>query len=207
MTILLLRHHDFRTMTRVILILAGPTQWDDEDRLVGNHPLPLTDGARAAISGIIEHLPQRVTSVYRASKNEACDQVAKMVASQFKIRARESAALDEVDLGLWEGLTRAELTFRFPSVFPEWEESPLAVNPPDGEPLPEAIERIRGGLSGILRRNRGVTIALPLRPMAMQIALGILRRENPEAFAAHLHNSSPVETIEIADNDLYQFIA
>ena len=34
-------------MTRVVLIKAGPTPWDVEQRIAGNLPLPLTDDALA----------------------------------------------------------------------------------------------------------------------------------------------------------------
>jgi phosphoserine phosphatase len=189
-------------MTRVVLIHAGPTHWDDEDRLVGNHPLPLTDQAQASIRHIVDGLQMTVSAVYRFSKNEACDQAARIVASRFALRPRDNAALEEVNLGLWQGLTRSELHFRFPSVFPEWEQNPLAINPPDGEPLAEAIERLRGAMKRILRRNRGEKVALSLRPMSMQIAYGLLRGQNDPSIAGHLHNASPAETIDVPDEDL-----
>jgi broad specificity phosphatase PhoE len=189
-------------MTHILLIHAGPTPWDVEDRLVGNHPLPLTDLARATIEGIVKNLAYPISVIYRFRKNEAVEQAAKIVAERFQLRPHESTALDEVNLGLWQGLTRADLKFRFPSVFPQWEENPLAVNPPDGESLPDAIVRLQTGIKRILRRNRGVAIALPLRPMAMQITLGLLRGETPEQIAGHLHNTSAVETITLS-NDLH----
>jgi broad specificity phosphatase PhoE len=190
-------------MTHLLLIHAGPTPWDVEDRLVGNHPLPLTDLARATIDGVVRNLQYPISVIYCFRKNEAADQAAKIVAVRFGLRPRDSAALDEVNLGLWQGLTRSELRFRFPTVFPQWEENPLAVNPPDGESLPDAINRIQAGIKGILRRNRGVAVALPLRPMAMQITIGLLRRETPEQIAGHLHNTSAIETINLS-NDLRQ---
>jgi len=194
-------------MTHILLIHAGPTPWDEEDRLVGNHPLPLTDEARTAIEQITQGLTYPISVVYRFKKNEAADQAAKIAAAPSKLRLHDSAYLDEVNLGLWQGLTRADLRFRFPSVFPQWEENPLAVNPPDGESLEEAVERVKEGLKRILRRNRGVAIALPLRPMAMQIALGVLRGEEAPAIATHLHNLSAVEKIEITTDDLQRFVS
>ena len=148
-----------------------------------------------------------MTSVYRFRKNEACEQAAKIIAARFNLRPRDSVALDEVNLGLWQGLTRSELRFRFPTVFPEWEESPLTVNPPDGELLADAIQRLGSGLKRILRSNRGGSIVLALRPLAMQIILGLLRQEDAQTIAGHLHNVAPVETIEIADNELRRYVA
>jgi len=186
-------------MTRVILIHAGPTPWDVEDRIVGNHPLPLTELGLASVQGVVANLPAGVTAVYRNRKNEACEQVAQLVAQRFRLKPHHTAALDEVNLGLWQGLTRAELRFRHARVEEQWRENPLAVHPPEGERLEDAIERLGHALRTILRRNRGGTVVLALRPMAMQIALGLLQHEDAATIAAHLRNSSPVETIELAD--------
>jgi len=194
-------------MTHLLLVQAGPTPWEVEDRLVGDNPLPLTDLGRVTIEGIVRSLPYPLSVICRFKKNEACDQAAKIMAAPYGIRPRDNVALNEVNLGLWQGLARSDVRFRFPSVFQEWEENPLAVTPPDGESLPDAIERLRGGLKRLLRRNRGVAIALPLRPMAMQIILGLLRREDIQTIAGHLHNLAAVETIDIEDDDMYQFIS
>ena len=93
-------------------------------------------------------------------------QAAALVAARFEIKARDEPGLEEVGLGLWEGLTRDDLRFRFPTVYPQWEEEPLAVNPPDGEPLPDAIARLSEALAQVRRRARGAATALALRPMA-----------------------------------------
>lgn len=193
-------------MTHILLIHAGPTPWDVEDRLVGNHPLPLTDLGRSTIEGIVQNTSYQVSVVYRFKKNEASEQAAKIVQSRFKMPIRDSAALDEVNLGLWQGLTRSDLNFRFPTVFSQWEENPLAVNPPEGETLLDAIVRIQSALKRILRRNRGIAIAFPMRPMAMQITLGLLRRETPQQIAGHLHYTSAVETIDLTHEQLQELI-
>jgi broad specificity phosphatase PhoE len=183
--------------TRVVLIEAGPTPWDAEGRIVGSRPLPVTAEGIDAIRHLLDALAGRVNSVYRTAQNEACDQVAKLISQRFGLRLRDNKDLETVNLGLWEGLTPEEVRFRFPTVFPQWQEHPLAVTAPDGEPLPRAINRIGQALNRILRRNRNLTIALALRPMALQIAAGTLRRENHESIAAHLHESQPIATIEV----------
>lgn len=193
-------------MTRIVLIHAGPTPWDQEDRLVGNHPLPLTEEGRETIRQTVSALKHPLTEVYRFKKNEACEQAARIIAAPFELRPRDSSALDEVNLGLWQGLTRTEWRYRYPKVVEQWRENPLSVKPPEGESLGEAIERLRGGLGRILRRNRGVTIALALRPYAMQIMLGLLRREDAFAIAGHANGIAAMETVEIGDHALHEFL-
>jgi broad specificity phosphatase PhoE len=183
--------------TRVVLVEAGPTPWEAEGRIVGSRPLPLTAQAIDAIRHRLETLGSTINSVYRTAGNEACDQVAKLIAQKFGLRPRDNPELETVNLGLWEGLRPEELRQRFPTVFPQWQEHPLSVTPPDGEALAGAIDRIGAALKRILRRNRTLTVALALRPMAFQIAAGILRRENHDQIAGHLHESAPIATIEV----------
>lgn len=189
-------------MTRVVLIQAAPTHWDAEGRLAGRQTLPLTDEARSAIESLVQGLDFPIDAVYRSTGNEASDQSAKIVAGKYQLRPRGSGELDELNVGLWEGLRPEEIRARFPSAFPRWEENALGVNPPDGEPLADAIERLRGALRRILRRNRGDCVALVLRPMALQIILGLLRLQSSEQIGSHLHNRTPIETIDVADEDL-----
>jgi probable phosphoglycerate mutase len=191
----------------IVLIHAGPTQWDVEGRLAGNHPLPLTVEARAGVVDVASRFGASVSDVYRFKKNDACNEAADIVAKAAKIRMRESGDLDEVNLGLWQGLTESDLKFRYPKAYAQWDQNPLAVNPPEGEPLSDAIDRLRGGLRRILKRKHGLTLALPLRPMAMQIMLGVLRGEEPPTIASHLRILVPVETIDLPDEKLQSVIS
>jgi broad specificity phosphatase PhoE len=193
-------------MTRVVLIQAGPTPWDEEERLAGAHTLPLTDGALESIRALVERIDYPVHAVYRAARNEAADQAAKVVALKFHLRPRDAPELDEINLGLWQGLRGPEVKSRFPSAFARWQENALSVNPPEGEALSDAIGRLRGALGKVLRRNRGHAVALALRPMAMQIVAGIFRLQSPEQIGQHLHDRTPVETIDVADEDLQRYL-
>src|SRR3954471_23367725 len=158
-------------MTRVLLIKAGPTQWDLEMRISGNLPLPLTDDARKDIAAMIETLPP-IDSVYRCKTNDACDDVAQMIAARHNIRARDNEQLEAWGVGLWQGLRFEDLRQRYPTVLEQWEESPETVVPPEGESFIDAIARLRDATRRILRRNRGYTVAIVLRPTALQIVAG-----------------------------------
>jgi broad specificity phosphatase PhoE len=184
-------------MTHVLLINAGPTPWDAEGRLGGNHSLPLTVDGEIAITKMLKAIQAPVTAVHTCRANEACEQAARIVAREFNLKIRDNELLEPISLGLWQGLTPAELRYRFPSVFAQWEENPLSVNPPEGESLADAADRMRGALGKIFRRNRDEDeVAIVTRPHSLQILLGLLRGEPLPAIAAHLHDATPVERIE-----------
>lgn len=112
---------------------------------------------------------------------------------------RDNPDLDEVGLGLWQGLVPEEIRLRFPTVYPKWEEEPLVVTPPDGEPLEAAIRRIESAARRIIYRNRGRCVALALRPMALQIAAGLLHGRSSADIAKRLHHRQAMETIEVKE--------
>ena len=186
-------------MMLVTLIHAGPTPWDEEDRMAGGQTLPLAEDALGRITELAQSIALPVTALYYCESNEASQEVVRALAERFKVRPRDKDGLCGYRLGLWEGLTRSELRRRFPSVFPQWEENPLAVNPPEGETLPQVIARLREAVVKILKRHREGSIVLVLRPLALQIALGVLREESAEKIASHLQKGTAMETIELDD--------
>ena len=186
-------------MTRVILIHAGPTPWDVANRLTGAQSLPLTPDALASIRSLVNAIANPPTSLYLHKANEACREAGRLMAEKFDLRIRDSEALGEMRLGLWEGLTRDEVRRRFPTVIPQWQDEPLSVRPPEGESLGEAIDRVRPAIEKILKRNREGIVALVVRPLVMQVIHGLLRGETPEAIAKHLNHVDVMETIDVAD--------
>jgi broad specificity phosphatase PhoE len=188
-------------MTRVVLIKAGPTPWDAEKRIAGNQPLPLTEEGRTKLSALVEKLP-KIDAVYRCKSHDACDEIARLVASRNNLKPRDSEHLDAWNLGLWQGLRFEDLEQRYPSVMEQWQDSPTKIVPPEGESFIDAIARLHDAMKKILRRNKGYTIALAVRPSALHIIAGILRRETPEQIASHLQNDTPMETIELGDDVL-----
>jgi probable phosphoglycerate mutase len=187
--------------TRVLLIEASPTPWDLENRLVGNSSLPLTAEGIDELRHRLDNVRLKVEAVYRPAGNEACAQAGQILAKKYRVRARDNPDLNEMGLGLWQGLLPDEIRRRFLTVYSRWLEEPLAVMPPDGEPLQSAIDRIGSAVKRIIRRNQNSGVAMALRPMAMQIARGVIKQESAAQIASHLHGRQRLETIELNSVD------
>jgi broad specificity phosphatase PhoE len=67
---------------------------------------------------------------------------------------REKEELHEVNLGHWAGLTEAEFRERFPSVHQMWRDDPTAIQPPEGESLDEAGNRLDAAVAAVMKRSR-----------------------------------------------------
>jgi broad specificity phosphatase PhoE len=184
-------------MIRILLFNAGPTKWDVEERLVGNASLPITPEAHQSIERLVASLTSPIDRVYRPRQNEACDQAARIVARHFKLRPHDEPGLEEPNCGLWQGLCVSELRSRYESSYGQWLEDPLSVRPPEGESIEDASKRIRASLRRVLKRADGVTTALAVRPMAMQLLLASLRGESLPQFGKSLHDTTAMEAIEL----------
>ena len=123
-------------------------------------------------------------------------------------QTKATAELNEVDLGLWEGLTRAELQRRDPKVYKRWCEDPSAVRPPDGEEFAAVQDRIRETLARIIRKGNDAVGAVVLGPLAMTAARCILESSGVIGVLA-TQGMQPIayRTVPCEISDDYGFVA
>jgi broad specificity phosphatase PhoE len=153
------------------LICAGETSWESDRRLHGSTDLPLAPAGRASITSATEHLQAgRVAMVYHPD-TEAAAETARLVALAVGTKHKAMDDLGDPNLGLLEGLSVQAFEERYPKRHRLWEEDPLSVNPPEGEPLAEARARIFAAISRLLKRSRSEEVAVVLGPLG----IGLLR--------------------------------
>jgi probable phosphoglycerate mutase len=106
---------------RVVLLRHGRTDWNATGRFQGQLDSPL-DGigraqAEAAAIAVAPMAPDAIVSsdLSRAADTAAALSAATGVAVTFDVRLRE------IDLGEWQGLTRAEARSRFPEEYAGWQ--------------------------------------------------------------------------------------
>lgn len=154
---------------KVVLVPCGASEWHKARRLLGRVELPLTEAGRTQCAAWAEGLRGAgVTRIYHAG-DELATATAACLAERLAVPTKSLTALREVDLGLWAGLTEAQLRTRYPSAHRELCESPLHVQPPGGEELSAAGERLRSCLRKQVRRNGADIVAVVLRPLALAL--------------------------------------
>jgi len=153
-------------MTRLLLIPSGLTDWHEQQRIAGDTDLPLSEeGVRQAEGHGPLVAPFNPTAVY-SGPGESAKQAAGVIAKNLGLRARSIAALKEVGLGHWQGLTQEEFEDRFERVAKAWENDPLAVTPPEGESLGAAEKRLCDALLKLVKSRPDETIVVVLGPLA-----------------------------------------
>lgn len=132
---------------RILLVQSGGTEWDRDTRLLGSADLPLRTDELERLESLFVGLPgrvgERMPSAILSGPSEGCRQTADLVASSLggaKTKAVE--ALDDLNLGLWEGTCGEDLEGRCPSIYKQWAEDPGSVTAPKGEDLASLEARI-----------------------------------------------------------------
>lgn len=160
-----------RSFIIVSLMQCGQTQWEREERVHGASDLPLSNAGRAAASGDAQGLAGiKAPTVYHPP-DEAAAETAKIIGGFVSGRARVVEELADPNLGILEGLHLREFEDRYPKRFKQWEEDPLSLIPPEGEPFADARQRVFRAVAKVLKKSRAEEVPIVLHP----VALGLLR--------------------------------
>lgn len=180
----------------LVVVRHGRTEWNATGRFQGRADPPLDEvGEEQAIRVGAELAdwfaragwpPPTILSsdLKRAAATAAA------VATAFSCAYRTDPALREVDVGGWEGLTRAEAERRFPEEFTRWAAG-CDVARGGRETLAAAGRRVARRIAGALERVPEGTLLVVAHGMALQSALGQLRAGGSIVFSGeppHLGN-------------------
>ena len=165
--------NEFNLKPRIILVRAGSTDLDDQDRIVGALDMPLSsEGEREARAIALDLKDFGIIAIFSAS-GLASQQTARQLSRAGEIRVRVDENFVNLNYGLWHGKSRSELKENQPRLYRQWQDNPDSICPPDGEPIEAARERVRVVLKKILRKHKTGAIAI----VAPDPLLSILRSE------------------------------
>lgn len=137
-------------MATLLLVRHGETDWNRDHRWQGHTGPPLNDTGRRQAASLAEQITS-VEAVY-SSDTERAFETAVILARRHGLAVQTDARLREVNFGLWEGLTRAEITERFGGEFSRWSSGESST--PDGGEADEMMaERVLAALHEIAERH------------------------------------------------------
>ncbi len=84
----------------------------------------------------------------------------------------------EMDFGVLEGLRYEEIIKKYPGLYKSWINNPLNIKIPKGESLKDLCKRVKEGLSSILSKHKGKTLALVTHGGPIKIILSDIMRDN-----------------------------
>ena len=127
---------------RLLLIRHGSTLDNEQGRLTGQADVPLSPlGERQAVL-LGERLANETLDIIVTSDLQRARATGAAIAHYHQIPVYEDAAIREISLGEWEGVTLSELMERDAEAITRWQNEPLNVKPPGGETITQLHDRV-----------------------------------------------------------------
>ncbi len=161
-------------MSQILLIRPGCTEFDEQQRIQGTLDLPLSARGEEQFAQILRELAPISLDVIFTSPCEPARKTATALGAARGLAVKEIETLHNVNHGLWQGMKIDEIRRKHPKVFKQWQESPEAICPPNGETLAEAVDRVRKALEKPLRKkgNLAIVAADPLASIVCAVVCG-----------------------------------
>lgn len=148
-------------MTELLFIRHGYSEGNKGHCFSGQRDFPLDEAGRLQAQEVAAYLQSayRIDAIYASDLCRAVDTV-KPLAEALSLPIHTTAALREVDVGLWEGVLREEVERRYPEAYALYLTSPGLVRFDGGESFAEMRARALCAIRKIVAENEGKTVAI-----------------------------------------------
>jgi probable phosphoglycerate mutase len=143
-------------VTTILLARHGETDWNRENRFQGHADPPLNETGRAQAAELAAALGNEPLAAVYSSPLRRAFETAQIVGAPHGLEPVPVDALREVDVGSWQGLTRAEIQERFPEQFARWLDYEQGWE--DGETYDEMGQRVLAALLQLAAAHKGERI-------------------------------------------------
>jgi broad specificity phosphatase PhoE len=176
---------------RLLLIRHGQTDWNMEGRWQGMVDIPLNPEGRDQALALADHLSEHpITAVYSSDLQRAY-QTALALGERKGLTVQTDARLRELNLGVFQGLTHAEISERYPVEMAAMRDDYMDFVMPDGESRRAMQARAAAALDDILAREPdGAEIAVVTHGGTIRVILLRLLNDDPQVTRLPIGNTS-----------------
>lgn len=157
--------------TTIYLVRHGQTEWNIEQRMQGHRDSPLTANGILQAQWLGESLRgDKLDAVYTSSSGRAV-QTAKLIAADRDVAIRQSDALREIGLGVWEGVRQSEVKERDPEGFRRFWEDPASFAVEGGESYAQVRRRAEVELRRIVTAHPGESVLIVTHTVVVKLLM------------------------------------
>ncbi len=146
--------------TLLYLVRHGRVLGAESRRFIGHLDVPLSPSGETEILAVSRRLARAGLAAVYSSDLVRARRSAELIAAPHNLTARIVAALREMAMGRWEGLTAEEIQRREPEAFREWMARIGEFSFPEGESAKNLAARVWPTVEGILAGHPGEPIAI-----------------------------------------------
>ena len=168
------------SLSKVIFIRHGQTDFNKEHRLQGALPVPLNDCGRLQSKLLAEHLRTVTIDALYSSPRQRARETAQIIAKILGKKVHEDERLGEIVFGDFESHTFAEVKSLYPSAYRKWESGYRAYRVPGGESRIDVQLRMQAIWNEITSLRDLETVAIVGHSSALMILLASMFARLPE---------------------------
>jgi probable phosphoglycerate mutase len=157
---------------RLVLLRHGATEWNLTDRAQGHTDVPLDDLGRAQAAAVAPYLASLGPAAIWSSDLSRAAETAAMVGAAAGVEVKHDARLREYDVGVRQGLTRAEAARRLPGLPEPWDLSATTAVPgaeTHDEVAVRVLAAVREALACLAEGELGLVVS---HGAALRLAVG-----------------------------------
>lgn len=147
-------------MTRLLLIRHGETDWNREGRFQGSIDTPLNEAGRAQARAVGGRLQAETIDAVFSSPLARTYDTAREIARPHCLPILTDPNLREISWGKFEGMTRDEISARYPAWQQIFASGSRRYTAPDGETRESLAARVRDAIESIVRMYPDATVAV-----------------------------------------------
>jgi broad specificity phosphatase PhoE len=187
------------SMCLLYLVRHGTTTMNVQNRYRGRCDVPLdAQGYQDAVDAARQLSDARLVAVYTGPLRRTIA-TAQIIADEARVPdLRILHGLNNVDYGVWEGMTAEEAEMYSPEAFALYRTSPGRAECPLGERLTVAQQRMMAALQLIGRRHQGETVAAVTHAVMIRLMVANLNGTDDESWRIPVGRGSLTE-FHIAD--------
>ncbi|MBN2522426.1 MAG: histidine phosphatase family protein [Bacteroidales bacterium] len=146
--------------TWITLIRHGETEWNVAMRLQGVKDSNLTSKGLKQAELVAGKLCKRKFDIIISSDLGRAIKTAEIIASKTRLNIIRDQTLRERNFGIMEGLTREEISEKYPDVISGYMKRKVSYAIENGESLTEFYDRVTQGLNRIISIHKGEKILI-----------------------------------------------
>ena len=189
-------------MLKLYLVRHGETAWNQFYRYQGHTDVPLSEtGFKQAQLVACRLITKPLTAVYASDLSRA-RQTAEIIADGHGLTVTADPALREVNYGLWEGLTLAEINAQYPGLRDKWLADPENMAVPGGESLGSVRDRAVAFIEKIRRQHPDGTVVIVTHGGLIAMLLLTYLNENVNFLRKFFARNTNVSRIDFAETEV-----
>ena len=191
---------------KIYLIRHGQTDWNLAGRIQGSHDISLNETGKRQAEYLARGMKKRPVVQIFSSKKKRAMETANAIGASQGVKVIPLDGLEEVEFGLWEGMTWKEIQEKYPEEYKIWQKEPAEITPPGGESRQQVYERVGKAADKIVKRAEG-DVAVVSHGAALAYMLYYMMRKSLGRHEEIIVENVSISTVEYnKDTGMYTLI-